>query len=205
MATRFFTHNQAPIVLLPSGDNSEVLPVGVDVGDFNENNAMNLLNILPASTVSLNHSSSATVSQQSAMMARHISPPLKAQTINAETWTINWIGAEGNNAANAFLAVSLYAYRPSTSSVVGYIRDSATTLGVEFNGGIQTNTFAGSSVNIQAGDVLVLEAWNVATQAMATSYNIVWAVGTIGGGTTYLETPQNLGFSKPKYQFFVTD
>jgi hypothetical protein len=204
MATRLFTLPTAPTLPLTAGDKSAVLPVGTDRGDFNENLSLSTSTSLTATTPFL-YSTSPINTLQSAMMARHASIPLKAQTVAANTWTVSFIGSQNNNAANAFLAVSLYVYRPETGAVVGYIRDSATTVGVEFNGAVQTVTFAGSEVIASAGDILVLEAWNVATQQNNAARDITWSVGQLGGVNTYIETPQNLDFTKEKYQFFIVD
>lgn len=205
MATRLFTRGTTAPIGLTTGDKSTALPVGTDGGDFNQNLA--LLRTNQATQTDYTYASLAQTAQQSAMIARHSSGELKAQTINANTWTLLFEGNESNGAANAFLAVSVYVWRPSTSSVVGFIRDSATTLGVEFAGANQTVTFAGSAVTVQEGDILVLEAWNVATQAMATSYTITWSVGRVGTNIdTYIETPQDLLFlSKEQVQVFIID
>jgi hypothetical protein len=133
--------------------------------------------------------------QQSSLMARYTSPKLRAQTVAANTWTVSFEGAESNADANAFLAVSCYVWRPSTSAVVGFIRDSAATLGVEFAGTPQSVTFAGSAVTANAQDVLVLEAWVVATQGSTMTRTITWSTGLLAANTyAYIETPQNLSW-----------
>lgn len=205
MATRLFIRETTAATSPTTGEKSTALPVGTDGGDFNEDLSLLLTNTTAQTTYT--YSSLAQTAQQSAMMARHSSQALQAQTINANTWTLIFEGVESNAAANAFLAISFYVWRPSTSSVVGYIRDSATTLGVEFNGSPQTVTFSGSSVTAQSGDILVLEAWNVATQAMATSYTISWVVGRIATGVdAYIETPQDLQFILAESsQVFIID
>lgn len=199
MATRFFFRGGSPTVAgspkaePTTGDKSAVLPVGTDGGDFNAILRFLMLEDSTSANTSNSYATLAQTTQQSAMFARHSSSFLAAQTISANTWTVVFQADESNTAANAFLALSVYVYRPSTNAVVGFIYDSATTLGVEFSNTVQTVTFSGSAVTAQAGDFLVLEAWNVATQAMATSYNVSWFLS----GTTnslYLETPQNLRF-----------
>lgn len=202
MATRFFTRGVAAPIALSSGDKSTALPVGTDGGDFNQSLALLLTN--QATQTDYTYSSLAQTAQQSAMIARHSSAALRAQTINANTWTLLFEGDESNAAANAFLAVSVYVWRPSTSAVVGFIRDSATTLGIEFNASQQTVTFSGSAVTAAAGDILVLEAWNVATQGMATSYTITWSVGRVATNVnSYLETPQDLSFLEFSQAFII--
>lgn len=200
MATRLFFGSLItggagkPQTFPTAGDKSTALPVGVDNGDgINQSQEMVLQNPTGANGATLVSTSAATTSQQSTMIARFSSSKLRAQTINANTWTIAFIGNESNAAANAFLAVSVYVYRPSTNAVVGFIRDSATTLGVEFANTLQTVTFAGSAVTCQAEDFLVLEAWNVATQGMATSYTVSFTTSVVSS-PKYLETPQDLSF-----------
>lgn len=193
MATRLYTRGTTAPIGLTAGDKSTALPVGSDGGDFNQGLA--LLLTTQATQTDYTYSSLAQLTQQSAMIARHSSAALKAQTIDANTWTLLFEGNESDIRANAFLAISLYVWRPSTSSVVGFIIDSATTLGIEFDGTNQTVTFSGSQVTAAAGDILVLEAWNVATQAKGISYTITWSVGRVATGVdSYLETPQNLSF-----------
>ena len=184
-----------------SGDKSTALPVGTDGGDFNQSQDLSLLNG-PATATNLTYSSLAQTAQQSAMIARFISPRLRAQTINANTWTVVFTADESNTAANAFLALSAYIWRPSTSSVVGFMYDSATTLGVEFANTLQTVTFSGSAVTCNAGDILVAEAWNVATQAMSTSYTITFTTSA-SGTQRYIETPQDLAFTTNEQAFII--
>lgn len=196
MATRLYTRETTATFAPTAGDKSAVLPVGTDLGDFNQSLSLltegyGLASVQTDYTVTTN----AITTQQSAMMARHTSPKLRAQTIEANTWTLSFDANESNADANAFLAVSFYVWRPSTSAVVGFIRDSATTLGVEFDSTTQTVTFAGSAVTAVAEDVLVLEAWLVNTAAKANSRTITWSVGLVGASTyTYIETPQDLSF-----------
>ena len=184
-----------------TGDKSTALAVGTDGGDFNQNQDLSLINAAGAAT-NLTYASLAQTAQQSAMIARFTSPRLRAQTVNANTWTVVFTADESNGAANAFLAVSAYIWRPSTSSVVGFIRDSATTLGVEFNNSLQTVTFSGSAVTAEANDILVIEAWNVATQAMATSYTITFTTSA-SGTQRYIETPQDLAFTSNSQVFII--
>ena len=203
MATRLFFRETTNLnTNYPTaGDKSTALPTGTDGGDFNESQDLSLVNGTGAGT-NLTYSTAAVSTIQSATIARFSSPRLRAQTVNANTWTIAFTADESNAAANAFLAVSAYIWRPSTSAVVGYLRDSTTTLGVEFANTLQTVTFSGSAVTAQAGDFLVLEAWNVATQGMGTSYTITFNTsGTTS--PTYLETPQNLIFLDTEYGYII--
>jgi hypothetical protein len=203
MATRLFFRETTNLnTNYPTaGDKSTALPVGTDGGDFNQNQDLSLQNG-PTTATNLTYASLAQTAQQSAMIARFTSPRLRSQTVNANTWTIAFTADESNAAANAFLAISAYIWRPSTSSVVGFIRDSATTLGVEFNNSLQTVTFSGSAVTAEANDILVIEAWNVATQAMATSYTITFTTSA-SGTQRYIETPQDLAFTSNEQVFII--
>lgn len=196
MATRLYTRETTAAFAPTAGDKSTALSVGTFVGAFNQ--SLSLLTDeygLASAQTDYTVTTNAITTQQSQMMARHTSPKLRAQTIAANTWTLSFDANESNGDANAFLAVSFYVWRPSTSAVVGYIRDSATTLGVEFAGTTQTVTFAGSAVTAAAQDVLSLEAWLVNTAGKANSRTITWSVGLVGASTyTYIETPQNLSF-----------
>jgi len=96
-------------------------------------------------------------------------------------------------------------WRPSTSSVVGFIYDSDTTLGVEWgtteDGQVLSPT--GSAVTVLAGDVLVISFWRHAAQGMAVAYTqTLYFDGatdvtdaTTTDAASYLETPQVLTFS----------
>lgn len=196
MATRFYIRETTSPFAPTAGDKSTALPVGTDLGDSNQSLALLTSNFgLPSVQTDYTVTTSAITTQQSQMMARHTSPKLRAQTISANTWTLAFDASESNGDANAFLAVSFYIWRPSTSAVVGFIRDSATTLGVEFNGTLQTVTFSGSSVTAAAGDVLTLEAWLVNTAGKANTRTITWSIGLVAANTyTYIETPQDLSF-----------
>lgn len=97
---------------------------------------------------------------------------LAAQTFGSGIWTLSVMVKQNNNVANSFIVLSLYVWRPSTSSVVGYIYDSDTPLGNEWNRGARGRvvTFTGSNVTCQAKDRLVLEFWRHAEQGKVASY-----------------------------------
>jgi len=48
---------------------------------------------------------------------------LNGTDITAQTWTIALSGRESNAAMNAYFNWSMYVWRPSNNTVVGYIRD----------------------------------------------------------------------------------
>lgn len=99
---------------------------------------------------------------------------LGAQTIPAGTWSVSTTLNEANLAANVFAAVSVYVWRPSTTSVVGRIYNVQAQLGVEPNTAAANRTshftFSGSSVTTQNGDYLIFELHATMVPSMATAY-----------------------------------
>jgi hypothetical protein len=205
MATRFYLLTDLAATAPSPGEKSTALPVGT----FNDqasgaDEGYALSTSIGTGATGFDNTTLAQTGHQDGWLLRHSSPPLAAQTVNANTWTIALSVVESNNNANAFLALSVYLWRPGSSSVVGYIYDSDTPLGTEWTTtqAGQVITFSGSSVTAQDGDLLVLEVWEHATQGMTTSYTVtVYINGTTAvtaGGTetgSYLETPQTLTFS----------
>lgn len=137
-----------------------------------------------------NHTSLASTSAQKTWKGRWTSNPLAAQTIAAQTWTFNFAASIQNAAANAFLALSVYVWRPSTNSLVGFIYDSVSPLGTVWPTSLTTRqiTFSGSAVTAQVNDVLAIEVWDVATQTMATAYTVSFytdgRMEVVSGGAT---------------------
>lgn len=123
--------------------------------------------------------------------------------------------SEANAAANSFTIASIYIWRPSTSAVVGFIYDSDTALGVEWatteDG--QVLSPAGASLAVLAGDVLVIEFWRHATQAMAAVYtqtlffdgttDVVDA--TTADAASYLESPAVLNFQVQLFERAISE
>lgn len=199
MATRLFLRDLASSNAPTDGEKSAALPVGSFKGNSGPGYEDRSLETTPgAAGVTKRIVTLAQTAHQDLYIARFTSQPLSAQTIAANTWTLRLSVAESNGAANAFLVLSLYAWRPSTNSVVGYIYDSDTTIGAEWptTETATTFTFSGSSLNVQGGDVLVVEVWAHAVQGMANPYTLTIGLndadGTLRG--SYLETPQNLSF-----------
>lgn len=201
MATRFYFTSTTAVYPPTAGDKAASLPVGTDVGDFNQSLAM--VTGSPTTTTQYSATTSAITTQQSFMLARHTTPLLFGQTISANTWTVAFKLSESNNAANAFFAPVAYVWRPTTSAVVGTIRDTATTVGVEANGLVQSVTFSGSAVTCATGDVLVLEAWVIATQGSGKNYTVSWNTSETAN-QVYLQTPQDLRLYET-IQSFVID
>jgi hypothetical protein len=174
--------------------NSTALPDGTD-------NSLSIPGPGTPGTLSLTADSSNTrvsintlgqLTRQSGRFATFVSDPLDAQTISAQTWTIQYRDITSNTASNAYLAASIYVYRPSTSSVVGYVYDSAAELGTAWTTNITTaqSEVSGSSVSVLAGDELRFEAWYTAIQSKSKTYTVSLEWGSTG----YIETPQDLTF-----------
>jgi hypothetical protein len=207
LATRFYLYGSTPAAFLPTtGEKSTANPVGTlnnfAVTNAQENRTLTLERSLASSSQSI--PTLAQTADQDAYITRHTSDrSLAAQTISANTWTCGLQIAEDNAAANAFMMLSIYVWRPSGSSVVGFVYDSHTALGTEVDGTGQIYSVSGGSVTAAAGDVLVLEVWEHATQSMAVIYNLTFTFGvgadvTAGAGNVpWLETPQNLLFLAP--------
>jgi hypothetical protein len=132
------------------------------------------------------------------------------------TWSFGISTAQDSGFAESFFAISLYVYRPSTDTVVGYITDSDTPRGTEWANNKEGRTFtiSGSAVMAQAGDVLVLEVWRHAFQTTANDYNQILyfdattdvTEGRTASAASYLETSQNLtfGVAKPTTPIGIT-
>ena len=171
--TKLYLHAATTTNAPTNGEQSTAMPVGTFKGNSGtgfENLSMSSL--IGTSQTSKSVTSLAQTAAQDNYIARFTSPPLANQTIPAGTWTLALQSLETNANANSFFQASLYVWRPSTSSVVGYVYDSSTALGTEW--GTATTgrvvTVSGNSVDAQAGDVLVLEVWRSGTQAAATAY-----------------------------------
>jgi hypothetical protein len=170
-----FTLSATPSVG-PSGEQSAALPNGT-----NNNNPTRRYSALQLSKPSSaqffgasgTFNSLAQTGRQSAFVGYGFYE-LGAQTIPAGNWSIGYQTSEGNAAANAYLALSIYVWRPSTSSVVGYVYDSSAELGSEFTTTFSSNvaTVSGASVTAANNDVLVVELWQTAQQGVGMAYTI---------------------------------
>lgn len=121
--------------------------------------------------------------------------PLNAGTVPAGTYRLQALVSEGNAAANTFLGLSIYVWRPSTTSVVGRVYDSTAELGTEFPTTAAEITWSvtGSAVTCQSGDYLIVEIWLTAAQGMATAYaNTFRADFPQTGEDDFFETPDVL-------------
>lgn len=204
MSTRLYLRNLAPSNSPTAGEKSAALPVGTLFASSNEKA---LKTVKGASQTSLVHSWNAVkIVHHEIYLARFTSDPLVAQTISANNWTLAIAVAENVPGTDSRILASLYVWRPSTASVVGYVYDTHTLLGIEptTTEDGQVITLAGNSVVCQAGDVLVYECWfhvQPAGNPTNPSTVTVWFDGTTdvvdttnSDASSYVETPQNLTF-----------
>jgi hypothetical protein len=191
MATRFYFRDITSTNAPTSGSKSSALPNGTD-NSLTANDSQSLLIQQGSSDVQVDITTLSQTSRQSGRFARFTSDFLAAQTISADTWTYQLRNRESNANANAYKAGSIYVWRPSTNSVVGYIYDSNAEIGSEWTTNFTNDSsdISGSSVVCAGGDVLVCEVWYTAAQSKGTSYtnSIQYNVNS------FIETPQDLLF-----------
>jgi hypothetical protein len=172
---KFYLRTAAASSYPTAGEKSTALPVGLfnQLGGTSEQKSLSKSK--GASQASLTLPSVTSTAHQDGYIGRFSSPALIAQTIGAGTWTLAVATAESDAKANSYTILSVYVWRPGTSSVVSYVYDSDTALGVEWgtteDG--QVLTFAGAAVTAALNDYLVLEFWQHAAQAQASTYNQV--------------------------------
>lgn len=135
--------------------------------------------------------------------ARFTSERLKAGTYGSGTITYAMAIVESNGASNFFQAASIYFWRPSNNTVVGFVYDSDTTIGTEAATSEtgEVNDITGSNVTILDGDVLVLEFWRKQSQNNAAGRtNTIWFDGStepidgtaISNAAAYINMPANI-------------
>jgi len=192
MATRLFFATNTSAYTPTAGSKSVALPNGTN-NSLTANDDRSMLITANNSTTTVTINSIAQTARQSGRFARFTSERLLAQTVSANTWTIAIDTRESNGAANTFLALSIYVWRPSTNTRVGFIYDSNAQIDVEWPTALTPNTYtvSGAAVTAQEGDVVVIEVWYTSAQGMATTYQNQIAYNT---DQEYLETPQNLSF-----------
>lgn len=123
-----------------------------------------------------------TTANQTVLLGMFASNPLNgAQTVGGGTMILNAADGESNLNLNFWVnALNVYVWRPSTGTVVGYVRDATNVSlgGTEPTVASTTNAYVTNITNItstavaaQDGDVVVAEVWGRFTNGMATSYN----------------------------------
>jgi hypothetical protein len=190
MATRFYFRNVVSDYAPTAGTKSLVLPNGTD-NSLTANDNQSLL-LTQATDVQVDITSLAQTARQSGRFARFTSDRLAAQTISANTWNYTLRNRETNVNANSYKAASIYVWRPSTSSIVGYVYDSNAEIGTEWTTNFtnDSSNISGSSVNTLIGDVLVCEVWYTAAQGKSASYTNSIQYNT----NSFIETSQDLFF-----------
>jgi hypothetical protein len=190
MATRLYFRDDTSSNAPTAGSKSTALPNGTD-NSLTANDNQSLL-LTTGTNVQVDITSLAQTARQSGRFARFTSDLLESQTISANTWDYTLRNRESNTSANTYKAASIYVWRPSTSSVVGYVYDSNAEIGSEWTTTFtnDSSNITGSAVTASQGDVLVCEVWYTAAQDKAKSYNneIQYNVNS------YIETPQDLTF-----------
>jgi hypothetical protein len=119
---------------------------------------------------------------------RFVSPPLAAQTIAAQSISVQY-GYSNSNTASFFQPTSFVGvWRPSTGALVGTlatvgqnVANAATT-----SQGFSNNNMTCAAVTCAAGDVIVVEIWRSASvQTMGTAYtNTIFYDGSGGDSST---------------------
>jgi hypothetical protein len=191
MTTRLYfrdiTSDNAPT----AGSKSVALPNGTN-NSLTVNDSQSLSTTQGNSDTTVTIDSLAQTARQSGRFARFTSQLLAAQTISANTWDYTLRNRAGNTAAETYKAGSIYVWRPSTNSVVGYIYDSADEIGSRWTTNFTNDStlISGSSVSVSNRDVLVCEVWYTSAQSKAKTYSndIQYNV------SSYIETPQVLEF-----------
>lgn len=167
---------------------------------------------LGAAQVTVSCTTADVATTQSQLMSIFASQPLASnQTVGGGTMILN-TAQNASSAAAAFQmnAINVYVWRPSTSTVVGYIRDAGGTQLANNPGGTGetvTNITGITTTAIAAkrGDIIVCEMWSRFTQSMGTAYTVNFyydgttANTTQGASVTnhasFVEFTENLTFS----------
>ena len=191
MATRLYFRDIISPDTPTTGSKSVALPNGTN-NSLTENDNQSLLLEQGTSNTLVSITTLAQTTRQSGRFARFTSEPLASQTISANTWDYTLRNRTSNTFSNTYKAGSIYVWRPSTSSVVGYVYDSNAEIGLAWTTNFtnDSSNISGSSVTASQGDVLVIEVWYTSAQSKAKSYvaDIEYNVNS------YIETPQDLTF-----------
>lgn len=191
-----------------SGEKSTTEPVGAQTYGLTPTD-LDLNPVKGASATSAATTLPNSTTANNGTLGRWSSAPLAAGTYGSGSWTIAIQTTESDANYNVFWrSASLYFYRPSNNTVVGFVIDSNTQSGVEFGNGVanarygQVLTWTGANVTIQDGDILVFEAWTGGTPSMAGAsrtatifYDGTTDVTAAYAGTdpaSYIQAPANI-------------
>jgi hypothetical protein len=144
--------------------------------------------ISAAAQTSAQTTTDGTANAQTAWHTRHVSAPLAAQTISAQTITYSLAADEANAGSNFNPSIYIALWRPGTGTKVGDILAVGTITATE-PGTTQTATSGtGTSTQqiAQAGDVIIIETWrkSVAPGAATARTNTTYYDGTTEASTT---------------------
>lgn len=168
MPTILYLRSQTSPWAPPAGERSAALPNGTGVTAAVLTEDMSLLLERGSSQVSATRVGPASTGHHDGYFGRFTSPPLAAQTFTGEVYGVAPFiaGAEDTAFANAQIAIgSIYVYRPSDDTVVGYLKDSHSGQGgaelalAEEGRDLTANTASSTTVTSEEGDVLVFEVW----------------------------------------------
>jgi hypothetical protein len=202
MATRLYFRDDTSSNAPSAGSKSSALPNGTN-NSLTANDSQSLLLDQGTSDTTVSINTLAQTTRQSGRFARFTSEPLASQTISANTWDYTLRNRHSNASANAYKAGSIYVWRPSTSSVVGYVYDSNAEIGSVWTNNFtnDSSSISGSAVTATNGDVLVIEVWYTSAQGKAKTY----VVDIQYNVNSFIETPQDLTFfAASKEQVFGT-
>lgn len=218
MATRFYFHAANSLVsgTLPSTEQNTALSPTRNVDAQTVNRAMDTAIGTSSTHTALTHNTIASTATTTMYFTRFVSDPLAAQTIAANTWTLNFATSENNGAANfpgaggsQTIPITCYVWRPSTGAKVGDILNgtSAAAFNEVTGPAVNAGTFSGSSLAVQAGDVLCFEFIFTTTQTNGTSrlVGIYFDGNTVNttddaavtAQASFLETPGTVTFGSP--------
>lgn len=213
MATKLYMRDTANTASnMPTAEQSSALPVGTaSHATFSKKTLSPNMNTVGNPTANVVNTHAADTAHRDGLMAMFISAALGGTNITAQTWTIAIGGSESNANVDGYHNWSLYVWRPSTQTVVGYIFDTheGTSGGNrELPTGItgDVSTFSGSAVSgVASGDVLIFEWWHHWLQLMGTAYTsridydgtADYVDNTLGNYGAYISTPQDGLFGAP--------
>lgn len=191
--TLLYFSNAAPAYAPTTGDKSTYMPQGLNrVGNIGE---ASLTKTAPPGPGTINSilipiEFTGTVS---GYFGRYSSQPLAAQTIPAQDWTYA-AKVQCGTATNMKHVPVIYIWRPSTNTVVQHISDASTGQGTTWpTSAVQsTHKFAGASVTVQEGDILVIEAWGLGNHTSTSGGGASWYHGD---PLSYVASPYPIVFS----------
>lgn len=215
MATRFYFHASTNSTSgLPTTKQSSL---SVESGKGDALTLNRLMNTdIGTSQASIAITSINDTSAHNYYFTRFASQSVYQSSIAANTWTLFFATQESNTSANfpvtannKAIRITCYVWRPSNSSLVGWILEGASAATVDEGSSgselAKVVTFSGSEVlNVQDGDVIIFEVIFQITQGAATAYTDTYyfdGTTTYTDGTpassaaSYLETPENLALS----------